>query len=161
MSAERKKLILALCLVFAVNIFLIALAQHASADLYKRGSSGSVVREIQTRKTGGLIRAACGLGVLCGGGTAEQFSAALRYADGVGLAFQIRDDMLDVIGDAKTLGKAVGVDAGKNTFVRLYGLEACARRVEAETEAACKALSVFSEPELLTELARYLADRSY
>ena len=49
MSAERKKLILALCVVFAVNIFLIALAQHASADLYKRGSSGAVVREIQTR----------------------------------------------------------------------------------------------------------------
>ena len=49
MSAERKKLILALAVVFAVNIFLIALAQHASADLYKRGSSGAVVREIQTR----------------------------------------------------------------------------------------------------------------
>ena len=49
MSAERKKLILALCVVFAVNIFLIALAQHASADLYKRGASGEVVREIQTR----------------------------------------------------------------------------------------------------------------
>ncbi len=49
MSAERKKLILALCIVFAVNIFLIALAQHASADLYKRGASGQVVSQIQTR----------------------------------------------------------------------------------------------------------------
>ncbi len=49
MSAERKKLILALAVLFAVNIFLIALAQHASADLYKRGSSGDMVRQIQTR----------------------------------------------------------------------------------------------------------------
>lgn len=48
-SAERKRLILALCIVFAVNIFLIALAQHASADLYKRGASGQVVSQIQTR----------------------------------------------------------------------------------------------------------------
>jgi N-acetylmuramoyl-L-alanine amidase len=48
-SSERKKLILALCIVFAVNIFLIALAQHASADLYKRGASGQVVSQIQTR----------------------------------------------------------------------------------------------------------------
>ena len=119
------------------------------------------VLDIQTRKTGGLIRAACGMGVFCGGGTAEQFSAAMSYADGVGLAFQIRDDMLDVIGDAKTLGKAVGVDAGKNTFVRLYGLEACAKRVETETEAACEALSVFPEPALLIELAHYLSNRSH
>ncbi|MBR1456772.1 MAG: spore cortex-lytic enzyme [Oscillospiraceae bacterium] len=49
MSAERKKLVLALAVVFAVNIFVIALAQHASADLYKRGASGDTVREIQTR----------------------------------------------------------------------------------------------------------------
>ena len=49
MSAERKRLILALAVLFALNIFIIALAQHASADLYKKGSSGAVVREIQTR----------------------------------------------------------------------------------------------------------------
>ena len=49
MSTERKKLILALALIFAVNIFIIALAQRASADLYKKGSGGAVVTEIQTR----------------------------------------------------------------------------------------------------------------
>lgn len=119
------------------------------------------VLAIQSRKTGCLIKAACCLGVLCAGGSEAQLSAAARYADGLGLAFQIRDDMLDVIGDAKTLGKAVGVDAGKNTFVRLYGLEACAKRVETETEAACEALSVFPEPALLIELAHYLANRSH
>ena len=49
MSAERKKLILALAVIFSANIFIIALVQYASADLYKRGSSGDTVREIQTR----------------------------------------------------------------------------------------------------------------
>ena len=49
MSAERKKLILAIAVIFAANIFIIALVQYASADLYKRGSSGDTVREIQTR----------------------------------------------------------------------------------------------------------------
>ena len=117
------------------------------------------VLDIQTRKTGGLIRAACGLGVLCGGGSEEQFSAAIRYADGVGLAFQIRDDVLDVIGDAAKLGKATGVDGKKNTFVRLRGLESCEALIKTRTEAACEALSVFPEPGILAELARALADR--
>ena len=59
MSKERKRLILALALIFAVNIFIIALAQSASADLYKKGSTGDVVREIQTRlKTWGYYSGA-------------------------------------------------------------------------------------------------------
>lgn len=114
---------------------------------------------IQTRKTGALIRAACCLGVLCGGGTAEQLEAARKYADGVGLAFQIRDDVLDVIGDASKLGKAVGVDGQKNTFVRLYGLEACEKLILEHTKKACDSLSVFPETHILTELADKLASR--
>ena len=119
------------------------------------------VRAIQTRKTGCLIKAACCLGVICAGGSAKQLQAAMRYADSLGLAFQIRDDMLDVIGSAEELGKAVGVDANKNTFVRLWGLERCAALIEAETQKAVDALSVFPEPEILTELARALAYRDH
>lgn len=119
------------------------------------------VLAIQTRKTGCLIKAACCLGVLCGGGGDEQLRAAARYADGVGLAFQIRDDVLDVLGDAAKLGKAVGVDGKKNTFVRLWGLERCERLIAENTEAACEALSAFAEPDLLAELARALAGRDH
>ena len=68
---------------------------------------------IQSRKTGALIKAACVLGVLAGQGSAEQLFAAESFASDIGLAFQIRDDMLDVIGNAEELGKAVGVDAVK------------------------------------------------
>ncbi len=119
------------------------------------------VRAIQTRKTGCLIKAACCLGVICGQGSVEQLQASMRYADSLGLAFQVRDDMLDVIGDAARLGKAVGVDAGKNTFVRLRGLEGCEKLIAQQTEAACAALSAFPEPGLLSELAHALAYRDH
>ena len=125
----------------------------------ERQLSEREVLAIQTRKTGGLIRAACQMGVLCAGGTEQQLAAAGRYADGVGLAFQIRDDVLDVIGDAGKLGKAVGVDENKNTFVRLCGLERCAELIDLHTEAAKSALDCIPGSELLRELADQLAKR--
>ena len=117
------------------------------------------VLAIQTRKTGGLIMAACKMGAICGSGTSAQREAAKKYADGVGLAFQIRDDMLDVVGDAGKLGKAVGVDAHKNTFVRLYGLDRCRELIREQTDSAIEALSAFSDAEVLRELAFYLCER--
>ena len=117
------------------------------------------VLDIQSRKTGGLIRAACILGVIAGGGSAEQRKAAGDFADAIGLAFQIRDDMLDVIGTEEEMGKGVGTDEGKNTFVRLYGLEACEKLVNEYTQKAIDSLSVFSDTAYMEELARSLTDR--
>ena len=119
------------------------------------------VLDIQSRKTGALIRAACQLGVIAGGGTEEQLQAAASYADSLGLAFQIRDDILDVVGDAKKLGKATGVDENKNTFVRLYGIETCEQMIQDETAKAITALKPFENPDYLTDLAEKLADRDY
>lgn len=119
------------------------------------------VLDIQRRKTGALIKAACVLGVLAGGGTAAQVHAAETFADHLGLAFQIRDDMLDVIGDAKELGKAVGVDENKNTFVQLYGLEACDQMVHEHTQKALDALSCFADTGFMTELANKLTGRTF
>lgn len=117
------------------------------------------VLDIQSRKTGGLIRAACILGVIAGGGSAEQRKAAGDFADAIGLAFQIRDDMLDVIGTEEEMGKGVGTDEGKNTFIRLYGLEACEKLVNEYTQKAIDSLSVFSDTAYMEELARSLTDR--
>jgi len=118
------------------------------------------VLDIQSRKTGALIRAACALGVIAGNGSDKQLSAACEFADHLGLAFQIRDDMLDVIGDAKELGKAVGVDADKNTFVQLYGLEACQRLIQEHTNSAIAALNAFTETGFLVDLSYWLTDRN-
>ena len=124
-----------------------------------RNCSEQEVLDIQSRKTGGLIRAACILGVIAGNGSKEQRKAAEVFADALGLAFQIRDDMLDVIGTKEEMGKGVGTDAEKNTFVRLYGLEACENMVRQYTEKAISALYAFQNTEYMTELARSLTDR--
>lgn len=125
----------------------------------RRACSEKEVRAIQSRKTGALISAACQLGVIAAGGSVRQQEAAADYAAALGLAFQIRDDILDVVGDASTLGKAVGVDGKKNTFVRLYGVDACREMVHTETEKALAALACFQNTEFLTELAHHLAGR--
>ena len=82
------------------------------------------IYNVHRLKTGALISAACQLGVIAAGGTQEQLDAADRYAEALGLAFQTRDDMLDVLGDSGKMGKATGMDENKNTFVRLYGVGA-------------------------------------
>ena len=125
----------------------------------ERELSEQEVLDIQSRKTGALIRAACALGVIAGGGPQQQFEAACQVEAGIGLAFQIRDDMLDVIGTQKELGKATGVDGEKNTFVRLYGLETCEKLVEKYTDYAVDALSAFEDTEYITALAESLTSR--
>ena len=117
------------------------------------------VIDIQSRKTGALINAACVLGVIAAGGSEEQIAAAGRFAGALGLAFQIRDDMLDVIGNAQELGKATGMDSQKNTFVRLYGLERCEELVQKYTNVAIGMLDAFENKEFMVELAKSLTDR--
>ena len=114
---------------------------------------------IQSRKTGALIRAACALGAIAGDATEEQFDAACRFAAALGLAFQIRDDMLDVIGTREEMGKTVATDGTKNTFVRLYGLEKCEELVRKYTDLALEAISIFPDNTFLSQLALQLTDR--
>ena len=125
----------------------------------ERECSEQEVLDIQSRKTGALINAACVLGAIAGGAGEEQINAAAGFAGCLGLAFQIRDDMLDVIGDAGELGKAVGHDAGKNTFVRLYGLEKCEELVQKYTNEAIAQQRIFNDTDDIISLARSLTAR--
>ena len=75
------------------------------------------------------------------------------------MAFQIRDDILDVIGSQQELGKAVGADGAKNTFVRLYGVEKCEELVKQYTQEAIDSLSVFRDTEYMEALAESLTER--
>ncbi|MBS6367510.1 MAG: polyprenyl synthetase family protein [Clostridiales bacterium] len=123
--------------------------------------SAQMLPQIHALKTGALIRAACQLGVAAGGGSPELERAAAGYAEAVGLAFQIRDDMLDVCGDAAVLGKPIGSDAEneKGTFASLYGLAACAQMVLEQTARAKQALGEFADADYLCWLAELLAGR--
>jgi len=127
----------------------------------KRTLTSDEVYQIHRLKTGCLISAACRMGVAAAGGTEEQMSAASVYADSLGMAFQIRDDMLDVLGDAKKLGKATHMDEQKTTFVDLYGIETCAKLIADETEKAINALCVFEDTSFLTQLAKNMAIREF
>jgi len=114
---------------------------------------------IQSRKTGALINAACVLGAVAGGANEAQIEAAGKFAGALGLAFQIRDDMLDQIGTKEEMGKGVGTDAAKNTFVRIYGLEKCEELVQRYTNAAIGSLGIFEDTAYITALAKSLTDR--
>ena len=126
----------------------------------ERECTEAEILAIQSRKTGALIRAACALGAIAGNASEEQFDAACRFAAALGLAFQIRDDMLDVIGTQEEMGKTVGTDAGKNTFVRLYGLQRCGELVRQYTDIALDALQAFPDHAFMAELSLTLTSRT-
>ena len=118
--------------------------------------------EINSRKTGALLTAACLMGVAAAGGSEEQEEAAARYGSAIGMAFQVRDDMLDVLSTEQELGKPIGSDREeqKNTYMALYGEERCAALVEKLTAAAKQALEgAFTDRTFLNELADSMAVR--
>ncbi len=121
------------------------------------------LRQVHRHKTGDLISAACQMGAVLGGGTQQQIKAAEAFALSLGMAFQIRDDMLDEMGSQEELGKPIGSDEanGKSTFVSLFGLETCQTLVEQETARALDALEKggFQDTEFLRGLAMSLTGR--
>ena len=112
-------------------------------------------------KTGALIEAACTLGCIAAEADDEKMEAAAEFAQKIGLAFQIKDDILDVTSSLEKLGKMTGSDAqnGKSTYVTLLGVEECQKLVDKLTEEALSALDVFENNDALKEYAEYLAKR--
>lgn len=113
-------------------------------------------------KTGALFKAAIRSGALLAQAPADKLNALTRYAEAFGLAFQITDDILDVAGDAKILGKPTGSDAknGKATYVSLTSLDEAKRLAAVAVDEALTALEIFgTEADFLRELVRYLVAR--
>ena len=122
------------------------------------------ISRIHDMKTAAMIVASAKMGVIAAGGTKEQLAASEEYARTLGLAFQMRDDMLDRISTTEELGKPIGSDeaSGKSTFVSLLGLEKCEQIVLEMTEKAKNAVrNGFEDPEFLCWLADTLAERKY
>lgn len=129
--------------------------ENRSADL-------KTLQKMDELKTGALIKCAALLGCIAAGANEEKTSAAVTYASKIGQAFQIVDDILDVVGDEKNLGKPIGSDkeSGKSTYYTLLGLEKAQEYADTLTDEAVSALSVFGkESEFLKELAYMLARR--
>ena len=118
--------------------------------------------DINSRKTGALLIAACRMGVAAAGGSGEMLEAAAHYGACVGAAFQIRDDILDVISTSEELGKPVGSDAQehKNTYMALLGEAKCMEMVENLTNKAKSALcGTFNDTKFLRDLADSMVTR--
>jgi len=116
---------------------------------------------IDSLKTGALIKAACKMGCVLSGASEEQILASERYAECIGIAFQIKDDLLDVEGNPELIGKNVNADQKfeKQTYVKLYGVEKCHALIDELSKNAKNYLKSFNNSEFLEELTDYLAKR--
>ncbi len=130
-------------------------AEHKSLDY------DALVR-LQERKTGALMRTAAHMGCILGEATDAQLAAADHYAAALGLAFQIQDDILDIVGNEQELGKPIGSDSenDKSTFPKLLGLSACHEKVRTLTQEAIEEIrGAFDDSDFLVSLATSLIDR--
>ncbi len=136
--------------------------QQADLDAEGREISREELARIHSRKTGALITAAAVTGALAGGGEKELVGMMRAYGREIGLAFQIKDDLLDVEGNEELLGKAVGQDrrGGKATYPAVWGIEESReelKRAVVRAEAALEGLGEEAEP--LRMIARFIARR--
>lgn len=137
-------------------------------DIYGDESKidGETLKTLHTLKTSCLISAACMLGCVAAGGSEIQQKAAEEFGICLGLAFQIKDDILDIEGDFEKMGKTPGKDAKENkaTYPALFGLEKSRKMCGELTERAVAALSEFGDSaaaEELKNLAFRLLDRKF
>lgn len=132
-------------------------------DLKYEQSDPSIsdILTVHRLKTGALISAACILGCIAAGADDEKIALASRYAYMIGTAFQIRDDLLDIMGDEEKLGKPVGSDADndKTTYVTLVGADRAQQDVKTLTDKAVEILDSFGENDFMKTLSEYLVNR--
>jgi len=134
-------------------------AQDIAAETAGRLLNLDEISELQRNKTGALIEWSAQAGAVLAG---EDTAPLRRYAQALGLAFQIADDILDIEGDAATVGKATGkdADAGKATFVSLLGLDRAKTRAQDLVAEACDALAPFSDKaNVLKDAAHFVVTR--
>ncbi|MGE4504464.1 MAG: polyprenyl synthetase family protein [Desulfovibrionaceae bacterium] len=137
-------------------------------DMEYTGAAGGVglakLRKMHAMKTGALISGSCIAGAILAGAGVEDVQAAADYGRNIGVAFQIVDDVLDVVGDEAALGKPVGSDEarGKSTYPALLGLEESRRLAGEYVEQALAAVAPFEgeDAEFLKDLARYIVERA-
>ena len=118
--------------------------------------------DINSRKTGALLAAACQMGVAAAGGSQRMLDSAGHFGAALGMAFQIRDDMLDVLSTEEELGKPIGSDVQehKNTYMVLLGKDGCEKTVQKITKSAKEILKEgFEDTAFLEELADALSVR--
>ncbi|MEN3377245.1 MAG: farnesyl diphosphate synthase [Hyphomicrobiales bacterium] len=164
--AVRAELVLALARMAGLGGMvggqMLDLAAEGRFDGTVKKLGAADVKLLQSMKTGALLRFGCLAGAMLGEASATQREALDRYGSVLGEAFQIADDLLDVEGDAATVGKATGKDAaaGKGTFVTVLGLDGAKARLKTLVTEAEQALAPFGrDGNVLKMAARFVAER--
>ncbi|SHI08161.1 geranylgeranyl diphosphate synthase, type II [Sporobacter termitidis DSM 10068] len=142
----------------------ICLGQALDMDGEGKALTLREITAVHNLKTASMLVASARMGVAAAGGSEAQLEAARRYALALGLAFQIRDDILDCTGKTDVLGKPAGSDAANNktTFVTLYGVAECERLIREKTAEANSALrGHFANTDFLEALSINLEERKY
>lgn len=161
LPAERKSAC-AEILAGAVGLDGMCGGQYLDMTWEGRQLTEQELTEINSRKTGALLVAACQMGVAAAGGSRLMLDTAGHFGAALGMAFQIRDDMLDVLSTAEQLGKPIGSDSQecKNTYMVLMGEDGCRRTVAHLTDFAKNILAeAFTDTDFLCALADSMADR--
>jgi geranylgeranyl diphosphate synthase type II len=154
------------CRVLAEAAGASALVGGQADDLAGQFSGGGIdaLESIHDRKTGAMLLASLRLGAIVAGADRLQLDALVEYGRRVGLAFQIADDLLDVRGDATSMGKRAGKDSGRGklTFPAVLGVDESARRAEQLIDDACAALAPLApHADALHALAHYIVERDH
>lgn len=137
--------------------------EYVDTEFEGKAISSEYLEYMHKNKTGALLRASARIGAIMANATEEDLEKITRYAEIIGLTFQIKDDILSVVGDEKILGKPVGNDEkrGKCTYVTKYGLEQAQKMLDELTKEAINIVKIYNEKgEFLKELASYIQTRN-
>lgn len=137
--------------------------EYVDTEYEGKQISNDYLEYMHKNKTGALIKASVRVGAIIAGASSEDINKLSEYAEKIGLAFQIKDDILSEIGDEKVLGKPVGNDKerGKCTYVSKYGLEEAKQMLENITKESIEIISSYrTDDEFLKELAVYIENRN-
>lgn len=145
-----------------VGVFGMIGGQQIDTENEGKPYTSQALLEMYSLKTSALLKAACCSGCIAAGADEDTVQNAAMYAEKLGLAFQIVDDILDVTGDEKVFGKPIGSDAesGKTTYVTLYGLEKAHKKAEKLTNEALEILSNWENSDFIKELTKKLLNRN-
>lgn len=136
--------------------------EYVDTEFEGKEISSQYLEYMHENKTGALIKASVRIGAIMAGADEESIKKLTTYAEKIGLAFQVKDDILSEIGDSKELGKPVGNDKerGKCTYTTKYGLEKAQEMLANITNDAVGIIETFDNGEFLKELALYIANRN-
>lgn len=136
--------------------------EYVDTEYEGKAISSDYLEYMHENKTGALIKASVRIGAILANASEEDICNLSKYAEKIGLAFQIKDDILSEIGDEKEMGKPVGNDKkrGKCTYATKYGLEQSKKMLDDLINDAIEIIDVYNDNEFLKELARYISNRN-